>query len=104
MSFENTVGKEKKMLMMSNFSFSSSVFHPFGELAAVFSLNLKFLSSNSEFGKSPNLLYDKGLIYVPSSSLQHFKLFFDIPWQCLPVVPYPHIVFKGLCQGHKTIG
>ena len=34
-SFENTAGKEK-LLVTSNFSFTRSVFYPFGELSAIF--------------------------------------------------------------------
>ena len=35
-SHENTVGKKEKLLIMSNFSFSYSVFYLFGELSAIF--------------------------------------------------------------------
>ena len=49
-SFENTMRKEK-LLMMSNFSYTQSVFYPFGDFSAI-SLNLKLLSTNSfEFGR-----------------------------------------------------
>ena len=44
--FENTVEKKQKLLTMSDFSFSHSVFYPFGEFLP-FSSNSKFTNSFS---------------------------------------------------------
>ena len=45
-SFLKTLWEKEKLLMMSNFSFSHSVFYPFGELSAIF-IKLKLPSGNS---------------------------------------------------------
>ena len=45
-SLLNTLWKKEKSLVMSNFYFSHSVFHPFGNFLQ-FSSNMKLLSANS---------------------------------------------------------
>ena len=57
-SFENTV---EKLLVMTNFSFSHSVFYPFGELYDIF---IKFeivVCKLFQFGRVKNLSFGKGL-------------------------------------------
>ena len=53
-SLKKTLWEEKKLLAMSNFSFTHGLFCPFGELSPILS-NLPFLSANSfslEYSKS----------------------------------------------------
>ena len=60
-SLLKTLWEKEKLLVMSNFSFSHSVFYPFGGLCAI-SSNLKLSSTNSfEFGIVLILSFGKGL-------------------------------------------
>ena len=45
-SLSKTLREKEKLLITSNFSFSHSVFHPFGDLSTIF-INLRLLSANS---------------------------------------------------------
>ena len=56
-----TLWEKEKLLVTSNFSFSHSVFYPFGELSAIF---IKFeivVCKHFEFGRVLNLSFGKGL-------------------------------------------
>ena len=57
-SLLKTLREKEKLLIMSNFSFSQSIFHPFGELSA-FSLNSKLLSAKS-FNLEESKIYRLG--------------------------------------------
>ena len=56
-----TLWEKEKLLIMSNFSFTYSIFYPIGELSAIF---IKFEIVNSklfQFGRGQNLSFGKGL-------------------------------------------
>ena len=59
-SFGNTAWKKEKLLVLNNFSFSHSVFYPFGECSAIF---IKFEKNCHlqifQFGSVQNLLFGK---------------------------------------------
>ena len=61
-SFFKTLWEKEKLLITSNFSFSHSVFYPFGEFPAIFieleTVTCKFY----QLGKVENLFFGKGLI------------------------------------------
>ena len=60
-SLLKTLWEEEKLLMMSNFSFSHSVFYPFGELSARF-INFKIVVCNLfQFGRVQTLSFGKGI-------------------------------------------
>ena len=56
-SLLKTLLEKEKLLVTSNFSFSHSVFCPFGELSAIL---IKFLSANFQFGMSKICCLGKG--------------------------------------------
>ena len=61
-SLLKTPWEKEKLLAMSNFSFSHSIFYPFGELCAIF---IKFeiaFSKLFQFGIVLNLSFRKGLM------------------------------------------
>ena len=61
-SLLKTLWEKEKLLMLSNFSFSHSVFQQFGELPAIFvKLGIGFCKF-SQFRRVQNLLFGKGLI------------------------------------------
>ena len=61
-SLLKTLWEKEKLLVTSNFSFSHSIFCPFGELSAIFLSNLELLSANAFcLGESKNLLFGNGL-------------------------------------------
>ena len=57
-SVENTVGKEK-LLIMSNFSFSHSVFYPFGELSAILSSSKIVVCKLFQFGSLKFVIWER---------------------------------------------
>ena len=60
-SLLKTLWEKEKLLVTSNFSFSHSVFYPFGELSAI-CIKLKIvLCKLFQFGRVQNLLFGKGL-------------------------------------------
>ena len=61
--------EKEKLLVMSNFSFTHSVFYPFGELSAIF-VKFKILVCRLfQFGPAWNLSSGNGLIWQQSFSL-----------------------------------
>ena len=61
-SLLKTLWKKEKLLIMSNFTFSHSVFYPFGGLSVIF-MEFKFVVGKLfQFGRVKNLLFGKGLI------------------------------------------
>ena len=62
-SLLKTLWEKEKLLVTSNFSFSRSVFYPFGKLSAIF---IKFeivVCKLFQFGRVQNLFFGKGLKY-----------------------------------------
>ena len=59
-----TVWEKKKLLITSNFSFSLSVFYPFGELSGIFIKLEIVVCSLFQFGRVRNLSFGKGLIML----------------------------------------
>ena len=53
--------EKEKLLVKSNFSFSHSVFHPFGKLSAIFIKFRIVVCKLLQFGRVQNLLFGKGL-------------------------------------------
>ena len=62
-SFENTVGKGE-MLITNNFSFSDSVFYPFGDLSPIFNKVKIVVCKLVQFGRVQNFTFGKGLIIL----------------------------------------
>ena len=61
LSLLKTLWEKEKLLIMSNFSFSHSIFCPFGELTAIF-INFKIVSCKLfQVGRVLNLSFGKGL-------------------------------------------
>ena len=60
-SLLKTLWEKDKLLIMSNFSFSYSVFYPFEELSAIFIKFKIVICKLFQFGKVKNLLFGKGL-------------------------------------------
>ena len=56
-----TLWEKEKLLVTSNFSFSHSVFYPFGELSAIFNKFEIVVSKLFEFGRFKNLSFGKEL-------------------------------------------
>ena len=56
-----TIWEKKKLLVTSNFSFSHSVFYPFGDLSTIFIKCEIVVCKLFQFGKVKNLLFGKGL-------------------------------------------
>ena len=72
-SLLKTLWVKEKLLVTSNFSFSSSVFYSFGKLSAIF---IKFeivVCKLFQFGRVTNLSFGKGLIYL-QEVLTHVSL------------------------------
>ena len=53
--FGKNCGEKEKLLLMSNFSFSHSVFHPFRELSAIFIKSEIVVCKVFQFGRLYNL-------------------------------------------------
>ena len=73
MSLLKTLWEKEKLLVTSNFSFSHSVFYPFGKLSAIF---IKFeivVCKLFQFGRVLNLSFGKWLINEISLSLSEEK-------------------------------
>ena len=63
-SLLNMLREKEKLLMMSNFSFSHSVFYPFRELSAIF-IKLKIVFCKLlQFGRVLNSSFGKGLNFI----------------------------------------
>ena len=60
-SLLKTVWEKEKLLVMSNFSFSHSVFYPPGELSAIFVKFETVICRLFQFERVPNFLFGKGL-------------------------------------------
>ena len=56
-----TLWEKEKLLMTSNFSFSHIVFHPLGELSAIFIKFKIVVCKHFQFGRVYNLSFGKGL-------------------------------------------
>ena len=56
-----TLREKEKLLVTSNFSFSHSVFYPFGELSAIFIKFKIVVCKLFQFGRVKNLSFGKGL-------------------------------------------
>ena len=63
-SLLKTLWEKEKLLVMSSFSFSRSVFHPFGELSAFFITYEIVVCKLFQFGKVKILSFGKGLNLV----------------------------------------
>ena len=63
-SLLKTLWEKEKLLVTSNFSFSHSVFYPFGELSAIFIKLEIVISKLFQFGRVYNLSFGKGLIAI----------------------------------------
>ena len=61
-SLLKTLKVKEKMLVMSYFSFSHSVFYPFGELSAIFIKFKIVVCKLFQFGRVKNMSFGKGLI------------------------------------------
>ena len=60
--YKKTLWEKEKLLVTSNFSFSHSVFYPFGELSTIF---IKFeivVCKLFQFGRVQNLSFGEGLM------------------------------------------
>ena len=65
-SLLKTLWKKEKLLVTKNFSFSHSVFYPFGELSVIF-VRLKIVFCTLlQVGRVQNLSFGKGLIFHPN--------------------------------------
>ena len=60
--FIKTLWEKEKLLVTSNFSFSRSVFHPFGELSAIYFKLEIVVCKLFQFGRVYNLSFGKELI------------------------------------------
>ena len=60
-SLLKTLWEKEKLLVTSNFSFSHSVFYPFGELSAIFIKFKIVFCKLFQFGRVENLSFGKGL-------------------------------------------
>ena len=89
-SFENTVeegeiaGNKKtlwekeKLLIMSNLSFSHSVFYPFGELSAIFIKFRIVICKLFQFGRDKNLSFGIGLRHLADKKLNGAEMLISI--------------------------
>ena len=75
-SLLKTLWEKEKLLVTSNFSFSHSVFYPFGELSAMFIKFNAFVCRLFQFGRVQSLSFGKGLRngLIWSFSLKHIFL------------------------------
>ena len=60
-SLLKTLCKKEKFLVTSNFSFSHSVFYPFGKVSTIFIKSEIVVCKLFKFGKLKNLSFGKGL-------------------------------------------
>ena len=60
-SLLKTLREKEKLLVTSNFSFSHSVFYPFGELSAIFIQFEIVVCKHFDFGRVKDLSFGKGL-------------------------------------------
>ena len=63
-SLLKTLREKEKLLITSNFSFSHSVFYPFGEHSAIFFQFQIVVCKLFQFGKVQNLLFGKGITEI----------------------------------------
>ena len=75
-SLLKTLREKEKLLVTSNFSFSYSVFNPFGKLPTIFIKFTVVVCRVFQFGRNQNLSFGKGLNNSFSFSHNVFKTFF----------------------------
>ena len=71
-SLLRTLWEKKKLLVTSNFSFSPSVFYPFGELSTIFIKSEIVIHKLFQFERVNNLLFGKGSILSQTSLVVAF--------------------------------
>ena len=85
-SLLKTLSVKEKLLVMSNFSFSHSVFYPFRELSAIFIKFKIVLCILFQFGGVKNLSFGKGSKEC-SSPFQFFTIDKILDWSKLKAFP-----------------
>ena len=77
-----TLWEKEKLLVTSNFSFSHSVFYPFGELSGSFNKLEIVVCKLFQFGRVLKFAFGKGLKQRTTSSLIHMIYFVKIHPSC----------------------
>ena len=92
-----TLWEKEKLLVMSNFSFSHSVFCLFGELSVLFIKSKIVVCKLFQFGKILNLLFGKGLSHISPEHDSYIMACHDVSdSQDREFINFPRLYIYGI--------
>ena len=97
-SLLKTLWEKEKLLVRSNFSFSHSVFYPFGGLAAIFIKLEIVVCKLFQFGRVSNLLFGKGLAKRKCFNSLRKESYISATFNLLSANPFNLVMSKSLVK------